>query len=143
MFGGEPAEVLFRPCQADSGISFLRTDVDEPVRISASPQNIAERGRRTTLRKGEVNIETVEHCLAAVWALGIDNLSIEIDGPELPAPDCSSNKYFRLLNDAGLLEQQAEKKLFTIKEPVMVSAAGASIYALPAPEDGLSIRTFL
>jgi UDP-3-O-[3-hydroxymyristoyl] N-acetylglucosamine deacetylase/3-hydroxyacyl-[acyl-carrier-protein] dehydratase len=139
LFSGEPAQVIFRPARADSGISFLRTDVDEPVRIIASPQNIAERGRRTALRKGEVNIETVEHCLAAVYALGIDNLSIELNGPELPAPDCSSNKYFRLLNDAGLLEQQAKKKLFTIKEPLMVSAAGASIYALPATEEGLSI----
>ena len=81
MFGGKEAEVVFRPAEANSGIVFVRTDMPEPVRIDAVAPNIAERSRRTTLKKGSVSIETVEHCLAAIAALGIDNLIVE----ELPS----------------------------------------------------------
>ena len=62
--------------------------------------NITERSRRTTLKKGTVNIETIEHCMAAIVALEIDNLIIEVNGSELPAPDCSSAEFFRILKRA-------------------------------------------
>ncbi|MFC1738517.1 UDP-3-O-acyl-N-acetylglucosamine deacetylase, partial [Planctomycetota bacterium] len=65
LFTGKEADVLFRPAQIDTGIVFVRTDITEPVRIDAVADNIAEQNRRTTIRKGSVNIETIEHCLAA------------------------------------------------------------------------------
>jgi UDP-3-O-[3-hydroxymyristoyl] N-acetylglucosamine deacetylase/3-hydroxyacyl-[acyl-carrier-protein] dehydratase len=139
LFSSKDATVVFRPAPADAGIVFVRTDVAEPVRIKAIAPNIGQRSRRTTLKKGPVSIETVEHCLAAVNALEIDNLAIEINGPELPAPDCSSIDYFRLLNDAGLVEQQATRREFTITEPVAITAGDASIYALPYPDESLNI----
>ena len=139
LFGGKDAKVVFRPAPADTGIVFVRTDVSEPVRIRAIAPNIGERTRRTTLKKGPVSIETVEHCLAAVNALEIDNLTIEIDGPEMPAPDCSSSDYFRLLNEAGLVEQQAPRREFTITEPIAITAGDASVYALPYPDEALNI----
>lgn len=76
--------MVFRPGPVDCGVVFVRTDVPEQVRINAVASNLAERSRRTTLKKGSVSIETVEHCLAVVSALGIDNLVVEVDGPELP-----------------------------------------------------------
>ena len=109
LFGGEDAKVVFRPAPADSGIGFIRTDASEPVRINALPVNLAERSRRTSLKKGSVSIETVEHCLAAVVALGIDNLTIELEGPEMPAPDASSAEYFKVLKAAGLVEQNQQQ----------------------------------
>ena len=139
LFGGKDANVIFRPGPADSGIVFVRTDVPEPVRISAVAANVAERSRRTTLKKGSVSIETVEHCLAAVNALEIDNLIIEIAGPELPAPDCSSAEYFKVLKRTGLLEQAEKRKEFVISEPVSITTHDASIYALPYAGDGLNI----
>jgi UDP-3-O-[3-hydroxymyristoyl] N-acetylglucosamine deacetylase/3-hydroxyacyl-[acyl-carrier-protein] dehydratase len=139
MFGGTEARVTFRPASADTGVVFVRTDVPEPVRISAVAANLAERSRRTTLKKGPVSVETVEHCLAAVSALGVDNLIIEIDGLELPAPDCSSVEYFKVLKHTGLVEQQAGRKEFVIREPVSITAGDASIYALPHSDDGLNI----
>ncbi|MHC4497599.1 MAG: UDP-3-O-acyl-N-acetylglucosamine deacetylase, partial [Planctomycetota bacterium] len=139
MFGGKSAEVTFRQASADTGVVFVRTDTSEPVRIGAVATNLAERSRRTTLKRGSVSVETVEHCLAAVSALGIDNLIIEIDGLELPAPDCSSVEYFKLLKRIGLVEQQVSRKEFIIKEPISVSAGDASIYGLPYSDDGLSI----
>ena len=139
LFGGKEAKVVFRPAPADSGIVFVRTDTAEPVRISAVVTSIAERSRRTTLKKGSVSIETIEHCLAAVSALEIDNLIIEVDGSELPSPDSSSAEYFKVLKRVGLVEQTGKRKEFVITEPVNISAGDASIYALPYADDGLNI----
>ncbi|MHC4644238.1 MAG: UDP-3-O-acyl-N-acetylglucosamine deacetylase [Planctomycetota bacterium] len=139
LFGGQDAKVTFRPAAADSGVVFVRTDTPDPVRIVAVAPNIAERSRRTTLKKGSVSVETVEHCLAAVSALGIDNLIVEIDGMELPAPDCSSAEYFKVLKRTGLAEQEAGRKEFIIREPISITAGDSSIYALPYTDDGLNV----
>lgn len=139
LFGSKDAKVVFRPGVVDSGVVFVRTDVPERVRIKAIAPNIAERSRRTTIKKGAVSIETVEHCLAAISALEIDNIIVEVEGPELPSPDCSSSEYFRVLKGAGLVEQQAARKEFVISEPITVSAGEACIYALAYADDRLNI----
>jgi len=139
LFGSSEATVIFRPAPVDAGVVFVRTDPAEPVRIRAISPNLAERSRRTTIKKGAVSIETVEHCLAAIVALEIDNIVVEVDGPELPAPDCSCKEYFRLLNGVGLVEQQTARREFSIDEAVTVTAGDASIYALPYGDDGLNI----
>jgi len=139
LFGGKEAKVVFRPAAADTGIVFVRSDVSEPVRIKAVAPNLAERSRRTTIKNGAVSIETIEHCLAAVSALEIDNVTVEVDGPELPAPDCSSAEYFKVLKRAGVVEQEVARKEFVIKQPISVSAGDATIYALPSPSEGLHI----
>jgi UDP-3-O-[3-hydroxymyristoyl] N-acetylglucosamine deacetylase/3-hydroxyacyl-[acyl-carrier-protein] dehydratase len=139
LFGGKEATVVLRPAPADTGVVFARTDVSEPVRIKAIAPNVAERSRRTTLKKGAVSIETVEHCLAAISALEIDNILVEVNGPELPAPDCSSSEYVRALRAAGTAEQQAVRKALAITEPISITAGDASIYALPYKDDTLNI----
>jgi len=139
LFGGEEAKVIFRPAPADSGVVFVRTDVPEAVRINAVVTNLAERSRRTTIKKGSVSIETIEHCLAALSAMEIDNVVVEVDGLELPAPDCSCAEYFKVLKRAGVVEQQVNRKEFVIREPVSIVAGDASIYALPYSDDGLNI----
>ena len=139
MFGGKEAKVVFRPAPVDSGVTFVRTDVPEPVRMSAVASNLAERSRRTTIKNGTVSIETVEHCLAVVNALEIDNLVIEVEGPELPAPDCSSAEYLKVLKRAGVVEQSLSRREFVINKPVTVTSGDASIYALPYADDNLNI----
>lgn len=139
LFGGAEAKLVFRPAPVDSGITFVRTDVPEPVRISAIATNIAERSRRTTIKKGSVSVETVEHCLAAVNALEIDNITVEVDGPELPAPGCSSAEYLKVLKRAGFVEQNVGKKEFIINKPVTIAMGDACIYALPYAGDGLNL----
>ncbi len=131
--------MVFRPGPVDSGIVFLRTDVPEPVLIDAVTSNIAERSRRTTIKKGSVSIETVEHCLAVITALEIDNVIVEVSGPEMPALDCSGTEYFRTLKRAGLVEQQSPRKELVISEPISITSGDASIYALPYSDDGLNI----
>ena len=139
LFGGKEAKVAFRPAPVDTGVVFVRTDVPEAVRIPAVAPNLAERSRRTTIKKGPVSVETVEHCLAAVNALEIDNVIVEVNGPELPAPDCGSIEYVRALKRAGVVEQQVSRKEFVITEPISITAGDASIYALPYADDGLNI----
>lgn len=139
LFGGEETKLVFRPAPANSGVIFVRTDVPEPVRISAVAPNLAERSRRTTIKKGSVSIETIEHCLATINALEIDNVVVEVDGSELPAPDCSCAEYFKVLKRAGVVEQDVSRKEFVIKKPITVTAGDACIYALPYSDDGLSL----
>jgi len=139
LFGGKEARVVFRPGPVDSGVVFVRTDVPEPVLINAVTSNVAERSRRTTIKKGPVSIETVEHCLAVITALEIDNLIVAVHGPEMPAPDCSGIEYFKTLKRTGLTEQQSPRKELVISEPISINSGEASIYALPYSDDGLNI----
>lgn len=139
LFGGEDARVVFRPAPDDAGIVFVRTDVAGAVRIPAVAPNIAERSRRTSIKKAEVSIETVEHCLAAIRALEIDNIIVEVNGPELPAPDCSSAEYVKALKRADVVEQERPRKEFVIRKPMSVSAGDATIYALPYADGALNI----
>ncbi|MBN2130701.1 MAG: UDP-3-O-[3-hydroxymyristoyl] N-acetylglucosamine deacetylase [Sedimentisphaerales bacterium] len=139
LFGGEECRVTFRPAPEGTGIVFVRTDVADAVRIPAVAPHIAERSRRTSVKKGEVSIETVEHCLAAVRALEIDNLLAEVDGPELPAPDCSSAEYVKALKRAGVVEQQSARREFVIRKPITVSAGDATLYALPYADGELNV----
>jgi UDP-3-O-[3-hydroxymyristoyl] N-acetylglucosamine deacetylase/3-hydroxyacyl-[acyl-carrier-protein] dehydratase len=139
LFGGKEAKVTFRPASADSGVVFVRMDTEEPVRLSAVASNLAERSRRTTLKRGSVSIETVEHCLAAISALEIDNLVVEVEGLELPAPDCSSAEYFKVLKRSGLVEQSEERREYIVREPISITSGDACVYALPSTDGGLSI----
>lgn len=139
LFGGQDATVTFHPAPEETGVVFVRTDVANAVRIPAVAPNIAERSRRTSIKKGEVSIETVEHCLAAIHALEIDNIVVEVEGPELPAPDCSSAEYVNVLKQAGLVEQTNPRKEFVIRKPLCVTAGDATIYALPHSDGDLSI----
>jgi UDP-3-O-[3-hydroxymyristoyl] N-acetylglucosamine deacetylase / 3-hydroxyacyl-[acyl-carrier-protein] dehydratase len=139
LFGGQDATVTFHPAPEETGIVFVRTDVANAVRIPAVAPNIAERSRRTSIKKGDVSIETVEHCLAAIHALGIDNIVMEVEGPELPAPDCSSAEYVNVLKGAGLVEQTNPRKEFIIRKPLCVTAGDATIYALPYSDGDLCI----
>lgn len=131
LFSGRQTTVVFRPAPEETGIVFVRTDLTEPIQIKAIAPNIAEGQRRTCLRRGQVYVETIEHCLAAIGGLQIDNLIVETDGPELPGPDASAAEYLRVLKDAEVIEQQTIAKQLIPKEPVSVSNDQASIYVLP------------
>jgi UDP-3-O-acyl-N-acetylglucosamine deacetylase len=131
MFGGVDVQVTFKPAAANTGVVFVRTDAPERVQIKASPENIAERSRRTAIKKGAISIETVEHCMAAIYGMEIDNILIEVEGPELPAPDCSSEGFLSVLKELGTIEQQSPRKEVIIREPINIVDGDATIYALP------------
>ena len=139
LFSGQNCAMRFVPAQPGSGVAFLRTDVDPPVRIPAEITQSAERQRRTSLAEGDVTIETVEHVLSAVWGMGIDNLTIETDTPEPPNTDGSAKLFSDAIAEAGLEEQDAETSVFAVSEPVVVSNGQSMLSALPGPSDRLEI----
>ena len=139
LFSGADVKLVFRPADVDTGIVFVRTDLSEPVKIEATAENIAERDRRTALRNGAVSIETPEHCLAAIIALEIDNIIIEISGPELPGFDGSSDEFFKTLKRVEIVTQQAQRKELVITEPISLTEGDKTIYALPGDNEKLDI----
>ncbi len=139
LFSGNDAKLVFKPSPENTGIVFVRTDLPEPVTLEANVTNLGERSRRTALKKGSVSVETIEHCLAAVYALQIDNLIIEVDAQELPNPDSSSAEYYKLLSKSGIVEQNQARREITITEPVSVTESDAGIYALPHSDEVLNV----
>lgn len=132
---GERVRVTVRPARADTGAVFLRSDVEDSDPIPATIASVAEGGRRTLLRHGPAEVHTVEHLLAALAAHRIDNVEIECDGPEMPGLDGSALPWFERIAAAGVVEQKATARVFTIDAPVSVSKGGASLTALPHDDD--------
>jgi len=130
---------VFRPAHPDTGVVFVRTDLEPSVQVAVLPENIVQRDRRSALQNGEAVIETPEHCMAAIYALDIDNVLIEVEGPELPGFDGSSDEYFRTLQRCGIELQQAAQQPIVISESVCITEGDKSIYALPYAGNGLSL----
>jgi UDP-3-O-[3-hydroxymyristoyl] N-acetylglucosamine deacetylase/3-hydroxyacyl-[acyl-carrier-protein] dehydratase len=143
LFTGQAVHVRIRPADPDTGLVFRRVDLDPPAEIRANMRSVARRFQRTTLADGEVCVETVEHMLAAMGGLRIDNLGVDVDGPEMPAGDGSAADYVRLLRQAGIVEQDAERPTLRIVEPITVQEGQAAIAALPGPEGELSLTYHL
>jgi UDP-3-O-[3-hydroxymyristoyl] N-acetylglucosamine deacetylase / 3-hydroxyacyl-[acyl-carrier-protein] dehydratase len=139
LFTGFPVNLRFRPAPPGSGVVFVRTDQPEPVRIPARLDNLSKRARRTSLRNGTAAIETVEHCLAAVRGLDLDNLVIELDNAELPALDGSALPFMNTLRAAGPVEQDAERQVIQITEPLRVAEGEAELVAWPGDAERLEI----
>jgi len=139
LFSGQPCRLRFCPAPENAGITFVRDDLPTPARITNAIANVAKRARRTSLQNGGVAVETVEHVLAAVWGLGIDNVTIEMSASETPSADGSPLPFVEALGQAGIAEQQAEENVHIIEEPVSVSEGEAMLAALPGPQDCLDI----
>ncbi len=130
-------ELTFKPAEIDSGITFIRTDMAGKPKVKVSVENLlpTERSpRRTSIGHDEVEIQTIEHLMAALAGLSIDNLNIEIDNNEVPGLDGSSLKFLEIINQAGIVEQDKERRYFNIKEPIFVEEDGASIMMFPSSE---------
>jgi len=139
LHGGERVTLVFKPAPVNSGIRFVRTDLAErpEIRVDIANTSETDHSRRTVLRKGGVAITTVEHVLAAVHGLGIDNITIELNASEPAEPDGSSAPYVEILRKAGLVDQPDPKRYIEVKSPVGFSENGVEMVALPY--DGLRI----
>ncbi len=139
LFTGEPVTLRFRPAPPGNGITFVRGDQTRPIRIPVRVDNLAKRNRRSAVKNGTVSIETVEHCLAAVRGLEIDNLEIELDNLELPACDGSSMPFVEALESAGITPQEADRHVFEIPETIRVSDGDAELIAWPGEKNRLDL----
>ena len=127
---GSPVKLRLEPLDANSGIIFYRSDVD--VSIPLLPENVVDTRMATVIGKNGHVISTIEHLLSAVYAYGIDNLKIIVDADEVPVMDGSSASYCMLLDEAGIVELPAPKKIMRIKKEVEVREGESFTYFSPS-----------
>src|SRR5258708_11650976 len=136
---GVKTSLILHPAAPDSGIVFRRTDASGGgAEIAATWRNAVESALCTTLSNGEgITIGTVEHLLAALAGAEIDNVLIELDGPEVPIMDGSAAPFVFLIECAGIVEQDAPRRAIRILKSVSVDAGARSARLLP--DDGVSM----
>lgn len=133
--------ITFKPADVDTGINFIRMDLPHRPVIKATVDALlpsVRAPRRTSIGNESVEIHTIEHLMAALAGLGIDNIYIEIDNDEVPGLDGSSLNFFEMLKNAGIVEQRKERQYYLIKEPIFVQEDGVSIIALASGEFKIS-----
>jgi UDP-3-O-[3-hydroxymyristoyl] N-acetylglucosamine deacetylase len=115
---GVRVEMMLRPAPPNTGIVFHRTDLPQAVTIVADARNVGDTRLSSTLEKGGARISTVEHLMSALAGLGIDNLHVDVAGPEIPIMDGSAGPFVFLLQSAGIVEQSAPKRYLRVKSTV-------------------------
>ena len=142
---GDKVRLTLRPAAADSGIVFVRTDLDPPVYIAAHPAAVGDTRMSSCLIAqsacGEVRISTVEHLMSAMAGLGLDNAIVEVTAAELPILDGSAAPFVYLLQSAGLVEQSAAKKFVRVTKTLEVrdGVDAAARWARLEPFDGFRL----
>ena len=130
-------KLLFRPAEADAGVRFVRVDLPGRPAVRAHINNVVPRQRRTAIQQGEAVVEMVEHVMAALAGLRIDNAIVEIDAGETPGCDGSSRAFVEALASAGGVEQDRPRETLAIDRPVTVREGNASLAAHPGDPDRL------
>src|SRR5881396_835639 len=129
---GEKVTLKLQPAPVDHGIKFKRKDLQEEPTIDAKIENLKTVERATTIGEGSVRVHTVEHVLAALWAMGLDNAVVEMDANEPPIGDGSAQAYVDLIRKAGVTAQEEPRKFFDVRETMHVeSKTGALLVLLP------------
>lgn len=142
LHSGEVSTITFKPAKENEGIVFVRTDLEGNPEIPADIEHVIDISRGTTIGINQATVATIEHVLAAIKGLTIDNIRIEVTGPEAPVADGSSIKYVELLKKAGIKEQNVEREYFEISEAISFSAPADNVDIVIVPSDELKI-TFM
>ncbi len=140
LHSGSKVTMTLRPGERDSGIVFRRTDVaGDGAVIAATWRNVCEKPLCTAIANADgVTVATVEHLMAALWGCGVDNAVIDINGPEIPVMDGSSAPFVFLIECAGLVDQDAPRRVIEVLKPV--SLTDGDRWACLHPADSLSVR---
>jgi len=138
---GNISTITFNPAPENYGYKFVRTDVDDKLEIEAIVDNVIDLSRGTTIAKNNIEVHTVEHVLASLVGLGIDNCRIELSANEPPVGDGSAMPYVEVLKSAGVVEQSADRKYFEIPEIVRFTndEKGVDLVALPHGDYRLTV----
>lgn len=138
LFTGVESRVRLVPASEGTGIIFQRVDLAGLPEIPARLDFVSETPRCTCLARGSGSVQMVEHLLSALYGLGIDNLRIEVEGPEIPVGDGSARDWVRLIEEAGVQTLKAPKQRIRIEKPIYWSRGDIQIVALPSPEFRIS-----
>jgi UDP-3-O-[3-hydroxymyristoyl] N-acetylglucosamine deacetylase len=131
LHSGKPATLTFVPAPPNSGVHFIRRDLPGVPSVKVDARNVSATGYATTLSCKEFSVSTVEHCLSALSALRIDNLFIELDGPEIPIIDGSALCFLEAIEKVGLIEQEQPRKYCCITAPIQYEEGDKQAYVLP------------
>ena len=140
LHSGEKVHVTFKPAPPEHGIQFVRTDLPNRPLVKADAAHLIDlekHPRRTSVGQDGIEIQTIEHLMASLAALEIDNILVEVDAVELPGLDGSALGFLNVLKEAGAKTQEIPKRFFRIREPIWVEEGGASLVGLPS--EGLRI----
>ena len=131
----------FLPAEANTGIRICRSDLEGRPTYEAIADYVTATERGTVLERGAWKVSTVEHALSALYALGVDNCLIEVDGPEMPILDGSAKFYVKAIQEVGLQEQDAEQKVFVVTEPIeYISERGSKMMLIPSSKYEVEVK---
>ena len=141
LHSGLEITAVFNPAPDNTGYKFRRVDLEGEPMIDAIAENVVETTRGTVIgnRKGDI-VSTIEHAMAALYAAGVDNCIIDVNGPELPILDGSAIIYCENLERVGLKEQEADKDFFIIKEKTQIKDEQTGSIMTIYPDDGFSVE---
>ncbi|MGE3854068.1 MAG: UDP-3-O-acyl-N-acetylglucosamine deacetylase, partial [Planctomycetota bacterium] len=139
LHNGRHCTVKLLPAAPDEGVVFVRTDLPDKPRIPAVVHNIAQRQRRTAIAIGDAEVHMVEHLMSVLRALGVDNVIVELDSDELPGCDGSARDYVRLVDEAGIVQQDVPRKVFVLDRIIEIQEAHANLVALPPLADEFQV----
>lgn len=137
LHGGGAARAVLRPAPTGTGIRFRRADLPGSPDLPARASFVVDTALATVLGCGEVTVATVEHCLAALAGLGVDNALVEVEGPEVPIGDGSSLPFCQAILAAGLRRQRARRRAIRVLQPV--AAREGDKYCLLRPGEGFRV----
>lgn len=138
LFTGADVSVRLLPAGSGTGIVFRRTDLPGSAEILAKTENVQEAIRSTKIGVEGASVQTIEHFMAALFAFGVDNLIIELSGPEMPIFDGSSLFFAEQIEKVGLLEQEGVKTIYTLDAPCYFSSGDMHLVALPSADFQIS-----
>lgn len=131
LHSGKKVYLTLRPAPVNTGIVFVRTDLDPEVQIPAQATNVTDTTLCTALSRNGEKVATVEHLMSAFAGLGIDNAYVDLSAPEVPIMDGSAGPFVFLIQSAGILEQNAAKKFIRIKREIVVREGDKEALFLP------------
>ena len=131
-WSGEDVRVEFRPADPHEGITFVRADLPGAPRIAAAVENLVEMPRRTVLQNGSTCVEMIEHIMAALAGMNVDNCEVRVDRTEMPGCDGSAMPFVEAIQLAGAEEQNAVRPSLTIREPLRLGNEECWIEARPS-----------
>ena len=136
LHSGKEVTMTFKPASANHGIKFKRIDLENQQILNADVGRVISTNRGTTIKQGTAQVSTVEHVLAALLGMSIDNVVIEIDGPEVPIMDGSAIPFVHKITEAGITVLDEDREYFEVDEPIhfVDEVTGTELVALPSDE---------
>lgn len=136
---GAIVTMVVNPAEADRGIVFRRTDIKGAPEVPALARYVVDTARGTTIKLGKAKVSTIEHLMAALWTMGVDNAVVDINAPETPIMDGSAREYAAEINRVGICELEAERKELDIKEPVRWAIDKKGVEVVVEPAESYSV----